>query len=192
MRVLCCHTGRIPEDGPFDINQHGLYPSARRALAQYAPDAELVDVSGDDYGYWEQIRGRWTGETDLLLVEQDVELTDQVMPQLGECASLWCTFGYVYWRTWPPSTDACGCARYTARLQRDIPAEVIEAAWGTCGVCCGPDGRAGYGRPPRPGCWRHVDAAILTAFGEAGLKQSCRHGPLLAHRKEAALASQRV
>ena len=79
-----------------------------------------------------------------------------------------------------------------AQLQRDIPAEVIEAGWGACGVCCATGWPAGDGKPPRPGCWRHVDAAFLAAFGAAGLKQSCRHGPPLAHRKEAALASQRA
>jgi hypothetical protein len=193
VRVLCCFSGRIPEGGPYDINQHGLYPSAIRALQAYAPGFELVDVSGDDYAYWGQIRARWTGEKDLVLVEQDVEITADVLPGFIGCPSPWCTFRYRYWRTWPPSADACGCTRYSARLQREIPARVIEAGWGTCGACCGPDGRPGYGSPPRPGCWRHVDAAILTAFQEAGFKQSCRHeSPLLAHRKEAALASQRA
>ena len=116
----------------------------------------------------------WNGRTDLVLVEQDVEITADVLPAFAACPSPWCTFGYAIWPPWSPSLDACGCARYSARLQREFPADVIEAGWGTCGDC-------------RPGCWRHIDAAFLQAFGSP----SCRHGPLLRHRKEAALASQR-
>ena len=113
--MLCCHTGRIPGDGPRDIHRRGLYPSAARALARYAPGAELVDVSGDDYGYWKQIRRRWTGQADLILVEQDVEITAAVLPAFDACPGLWCTFRYAFWPTWPPSTDACGCTATAPR-----------------------------------------------------------------------------
>jgi hypothetical protein len=193
MRVLCCHTGRIDISGGFDVNQHGLYPSAAQALSLHAPQVELVDVSGDPYAYWREITARWHGRSDLIVVEQDVEITAGVLPQFGACSSPWCTFGYTYWRTWPPSFDACGCARYSARLQREFPVEVFEAAWEfSCGECCLPGTVPGTRRPPRPGCWRHIDAVFLAVFRAAGLKQSCRHEPLLAHRKEAALASQRA
>ena len=145
IRVLCAHIGPVPVLG--DFNQHGLYPSTARALAAFAPGAELVDVSGDEYGYWHQIRARWTGEQDLVLVEQDVEITADVLPAFAACPSPWCTFSYELRPGWVPSTDACGCARYRAQLQRDVPAEVIEAGWGACGVCGDPAARPGMGRP---------------------------------------------
>ena len=51
---------------------------------------------------------------------------------------------------------------------------MIEAGWGSCGVCGDPASPPGMGPPLRPGCWRHVDAAFLAAFAAAGMTGSCR------------------
>lgn len=160
MRVLCCYAA--------------LYDQTREALAKYAPDAELVDVSGDDYAYWRAICERWTGEDDLLIVEQDIEIHDQVIPEMRACDRDWCTYAYRLWRPDAWCFNALGCTRFSASLQRKVsPAEIeqVQVLWLVAGPARGNNveykpetmgeglscGCGGRGSPP---CWRHIDFKI--------------------------------
>lgn len=111
--VLCCYTT--------------LHP---KTAASLPPAAHLVDVSGDPYGYWHEIDARWSGESDLLVVEHDIELHAGVIPGVARCSSGWCTYPY---RGRPDhgniETMALGCTRFSAALQRRVPFPQRQQWW---------------------------------------------------------------
>jgi hypothetical protein len=167
MRVLCAYT---------DLN-----PATEAALRKYAPGTDFIDVSGDDYAYWAAICERWTGQDDLLVVEHDIEIHDQVIPQMQACAEPWCSFAYRLWRPDAWCHNALGCTRFSAALQRSVSTveiEQIQARWmiaaptpkgvgysagiiaeGELCLC------SGAGSPP---CWRHIDYKIADTLEGRG------------------------
>jgi len=178
VRVLCCFTD--------------LYDATQAALAKYAPDAELVDVSGDDYAYWKAICAAWTGEDDLLIVEQDIEIHKTVIPQMAACPEPWCTFPYRLWRPDAWCYNALGCTKFSAGLQRDVsPAEIeqVQARWlvpnasHPGAMTYSPEVMAEgmlceCGRQGSPPCWRHIDFKIADTLEGRGPGQ---RDPIGAH-----------
>jgi hypothetical protein len=168
VRVLCCHTD--------------LYDATRTALEKYAPQAEYVDVSGDIRAYWRAIAERWTGESDLLIVEQDIEIHDQVIPRLEACPEDWCTFPYRLWRPDAWCYNALGCTRFSAALQKAVsPEEITQArarwlvpnasspnAIGYSGEEMPPGEECGCGGQGSEPCWRHLDFKIATTLAGNG------------------------
>lgn len=100
-----------------------LRSETARALDRYAPDAERVDVSGDQANYWHEIRDRWNGTEDLVVIEQDNEITAETIPSFEACDQDWCTFAYdgIYGQL----DHSLGCTKFSARLQRRFPHETI-------------------------------------------------------------------
>lgn len=185
MRILCCYAT--------------LHPATADALSRFAPDAELVDVAGDDGDYWRAIMSRWTGEDDLLIVEHDIEIHAGVLPQLEACREPWCVFpyplnGYM--------ADRClGCTRFSATLQRQVTPEQIQAGRRTWLVAAdsAPVTHIGditggvtvtsvpcrCGDPGMVPCWRHIDELIWRALaGPVKLAAPFRphvHAPPVTH-----------
>lgn len=116
MRVLACY-----------VNRH---PIAAEALDKFAPQAERVYTPGE-YGYWQAIADRWTGEDDLVIIEQDNEITADVLPSFAACPEPWCTYAYpigLY-----DYNTALGCAKFSADCQRIFPVNWISQVpvfWG--------------------------------------------------------------
>lgn len=71
-----------------------LHPLAREGLEKYAPDAYRVDVSARDTTYWRLICSLWQRRETFLLIEQDIEIHDDVLPQMEACPEPWCIFPY--------------------------------------------------------------------------------------------------
>jgi hypothetical protein len=110
MRVVFCYAGRP-------------HPKALRALDLYAPGAERVDTSGDPTNYWREIAQRWDGADDLVLIEQDNEITAKVLPSFAACDLDWCT--YEYDGLFGKLRQSLGCTKFSAALQRRFPPDVI-------------------------------------------------------------------
>jgi hypothetical protein len=130
-------------------------PRVKAALTVYAPDAELVYTGATDTAYWQAITARWTGVESLVIIEQDNEITYDVLGSFAACAEPWCCFAYrapAYdiapngtWRevlrrypgTEPPVdhaliTTSLGCTKFSAGLQRSVGHREISAellAW---------------------------------------------------------------
>lgn len=142
-RVLCC--------------QVSPHPDAMAALERYAPQAELPDVRGDNYAYWREIAARWTGESDLIIIEQDIEIGPDTVRELEECNQDWCCFAYPIFRTRVRLRLGLGCTKVSAAAQRKVTPEAIAEGFKLCAQCKG------------KGCWWHLDGRIATMLKRAGL-----------------------
>lgn len=143
MKVICCYSS--------DVN-----PLTRQALSLYASDVEYVETKGL-FGYNKAIESRWTGNTDLVVIEQDKEITADVIPSFDDCNKPWCM--YTYFNFPEPYTREClvglGCAKFSAELQQLVsPSEFLtgDSDWIQCPLCNG------------AGCWQNLDSRIAFAI----------------------------
>jgi len=121
MRVLACYNGDSLRSETYD------------ALVKHIPVGalELVNVSGDACNYWHELRNRWTGEYDLVTVEQDNVITAETIPSFAACAEPWCCYEYEL-EDQRMCRIGLGCTRFSAELQRTVPvSEISGSAWFT-------------------------------------------------------------
>ena len=148
MRVLCCAL------------EGQVHPDTVTALSQCFPGHELVFLpAGDPHAYWTMIMGRW-GSDDLVIIEQDIVIHDQVVPQFQACPQPWCAFDHFpYYTLAPADFKVIGCVRYRAEVQRDIDPGRYLALF--------PGGKhdADDECTTRKICWRHVDQALAWTVG---------------------------
>ena len=153
-RILCCYTRGDPvNDGRFHV--HNSRTEAMDSIRAHAPQADLIDVTGDDLAYWREIRARWDGTDDLVIVEHDIQIGPDTIGSLVSCDKPWCVFAYDIFGV-KRITNALGCTRFSAELQRAVPLELVEKRFEVCGNC---DGK---------GCWWHIDAALADELENAG------------------------
>jgi hypothetical protein len=92
------------------------------SVVRYLPTAEHIDTGQSSYAYWDELEKRWTGEADILVVEQHIVVHEQVLPQLEACPNDWCAF---------PVDNGfflhLSCTRFSARLQRAVTAADIRS-----------------------------------------------------------------
>lgn len=88
-----------------------------RTISKFIPGCEYVDMTGSTYNYWKEVCKRWTGEETLIVLEQDLEFTAEVLPSFESCSKPWCTFAYNVYET-EETIFSLGCAKFTAEAQR--------------------------------------------------------------------------
>jgi len=110
MRVLCCYAN--------------LQPATERSLHRNVPPEwlSLVDVSRSGTAYWEEIEKRWTGDEDLLVIEQDIDIHAEVLSSFIRCYEPWCSFSYELRECGNSArlTESLGCTRFSAKLQKAV------------------------------------------------------------------------
>lgn len=148
-----------------------LLDATRDSLTEYAPDTQIMPVAeGDVFGCWELYKSFWGNDDDLMVVEHDIILHEDVIPQFEACPQPWCLFPFRY----RPDTDflrsSTGCARYRREFREKVTPEMIEAVPGSCNRCDG-----------RTGCWAHMDGRIHHAGEEAGFTIHV-HWPSVGHK----------
>lgn len=159
MIVLCC-----------PVN---LWAETRESLAEHAPGALIIPIpAGDITRPWRDYAARW-GTDDLLIVEQDVILHADVIPQLEACPEPWCLFparhpaqggGFML--------DGIMCNRFRREFMEAVPVAAVEAQYGSCSRCHGEN----------PQCWAHLDGRTREAGEAAGFKIHV-HWPSVGHRE---------
>lgn len=111
MRILCCYAN--------------LHPVTAISIAEFAPQAEMIDVIWDNFAYWREIATRWTGKEDLMTLEQDMEITEEIIPSFEECPEPWCLYEY----QGPPNKGilrySLGCTRFRKEFQQRFPRELF-------------------------------------------------------------------
>ena len=163
MIVLCC-----PVEGR-------LWPATATSLADHAPGALIIPIPADDIERpWRDYAERW-GKDDLVIVEQDVILHADVLPQFEACPEPWCLFpGRHHARGGDFMDTGLLCNRFRREFMKAVPVEAVEAVPGSCHRCDG-------GRDPR--CYAHLDGRTREAGEAAGFKIHV-HWPSVGHRDE--------
>jgi hypothetical protein len=69
----------------------------------------------------------WTGEDDLVIIEQDIEIHGDVLASFASCRQHWCAYSYFLrvGETTCPLAESLGCTKFSAELQRACPPELI-------------------------------------------------------------------
>lgn len=101
------------------------------SLSKYAPECVFEDTSEDQFAYSRAFKKYWTGEQDLIVIEQDIEVESGNIKSLRRCKYNWCTFEYNHHpiptnpsrmvAPMPPLNESLGFTRYSAALQRLVP-----------------------------------------------------------------------
>ena len=141
MKVLCCYTN--------------MHPATQQSLANYAR-ADLVNVTGDRFGYWRAIAERW--HDGLITIEQDIEIGPDTIAELENCPEDWCTFRYRIYTLL--LNVGLGCTKFSARVQEQVSWRDIADHFLDCFWC---EDRA-------HGCWHTLDFAIKFALRDKGFK----------------------
>lgn len=143
-----------------------LHPATARLANEHAPGHLKVRIApGDDAAYW-RLLTRWWNATggDLVVIEQDIGITADVLPGFAACREPWCGHPYhVAGRV----LVCLGCTRFTAELQAAEP-DLLQAV-GEIG---------GDGLPARD--WRRLDVRLADELHRRGY-QVHEHAPQLAH-----------
>lgn len=164
-RVLCCYT------------QEGFHPASRASVEAHAPTAELIDVTGDNYGYWREIRARWKGEEDLILIEHDIEILPDSIASMAACEHDWCSYAYPIFRNQQRLRYGLGCTKISARAQQLVSARHIAEGFALCKLCKG------------QGCWFHLDGRITEQLRHDGGLFPHVHGDVTHHHDYSADAA---
>jgi hypothetical protein len=172
--ILCCYAS--------------LQQQARSSVKAHAPAAVLTDTSASPFAYWHAIERYWTGRRDLAVIEQDIEITPDVIPGFDACPAPWCTYAYqppgitevlvqadsagstswaarvvagAFRRAAGPITTGLGCTRFSAALQRDIGFSTIAGsrqAWDVVDTAIA-------SRLEAAGYWPHIHGQVTHHHG---------------------------
>lgn len=135
----------------------------RSVCAHFAPHVrvEFAYVGDSLTAYWERLCRAWADAEDLIVVEHDIEVHGDVLPQLDACPNLWCTFPYLG-RQRQELKQALGCTRFRSELMGTLP-ELIERF----------DGHH----------WQRLDCELATRLHWAGF-EPCVHHPAVIHHHD--------
>lgn len=152
MKVVCPHTEL-------------LHPLTVGALAIWAPHAEFVELGRRTDAYWELLDGLWAAGDAFVVVEHDIEIHDQVLPEFEACPEPWCVFPY----RGPGEVildQSLGCTRFSA--------ELLEREAGLF------RSTADFSDGLSPKDWRRIDSILLGFLRQAGYVPHI-HGPNVTH-----------
>lgn len=167
--------GRLPPRVVFPFNPAGNYNNpfsagalelARNAVTKHAPNVEMVDLGERHDAYYTLLRQLWEDGEAFLIVEQDVEIHADVIPDLEACAGEWC--GYLYGAPGNKPDEplfmeaALGCTRFSSSLLERFPSFMAEL-------------------PVRD--WRRLDCEIKPRLLTLEVAW-CAHTPAVAHHHE--------
>lgn len=129
------------------------------------------NVSGSDYFYWELLRHYWGYPGDLLIVEHDMQVTDDDILALVECKEPLCSQAYkrsgdFYWchNVTPTPYDPGGWGNQQSKWL-DPPVGKRHSFAGFSGLgCCKITHRARYGKWLRATRFQKLDQAVTQAL----------------------------
>jgi hypothetical protein len=146
-----------------------LNPQTVDALDQHANGVPVsyIDVSSDDEALWRLWKQIWADQEDTIVVEHDIVIHSRVVPELEECPTPWCTFGYPYPYGNSDPYHGTGCVRFRAALMANE-----HDLWDRVGARSGPK------HPQRH--WCSLDGFSHLELWPRGYVQ-CKHSPPVGH-----------
>lgn len=101
--------------------------SVKKHVHEVATGVDWVATPDPGMTYARELEKRWTGESDLFLVEEDKEVYPRMLKTMLGCQELWC--GFAYWANQEPETALIlagfGLTRFSAELQRLVPVKAF-------------------------------------------------------------------
>lgn len=99
-----------------------LHTATRKSVDRYISGAHYEDTSSDALSYGQTLARYWNQGSDLVVIEQDIEINEDVSRSFNRCRdSDWCVYSY----QGPPHLGylyrSLGCTRFSRKLQRKIP-----------------------------------------------------------------------
>jgi hypothetical protein len=147
-----------------------IWDVTRNSISEHAPQTRIIPVTGLT-GAWDAYKSFW-GEDDLMVIEQDIILHEDVIPQFEGCPEPWCLFPFRYMPGMDFLDTGTGCNRYRKEFMQEVPPDAVEAIFGSCPRCNGGE---------NPGCWAHIDGRLHEAGEKAGFRIHV-HWPSVGHR----------
>ena len=149
-----------------------LWHTTRIALRSHAPDAIIKKIRTDTIEEpWSTYRQYW-GTDDLMIVEQDIVIHEDVIPQFESCPEPWCLFPFPHYAEGGGlMMSGVGCNRFRREFMEAVTVEDIESQYASCILC--------EGNNPR--CWKHIDGRINDAGHARGFEIHV-HYPPVGHR----------
>jgi hypothetical protein len=109
-----------------------IHPLTERCLAEFAPQAERVNVGADAEAYWRLLRDLWSDGETFLIIEHDMEFTQAALDEALTCDCLWGLSPYPYFLSWryesdgphlniTPVGNALGFTRFRSDLMSACP-----------------------------------------------------------------------
>jgi hypothetical protein len=100
-----------------------MHSETMASLRSYAPDAEWVDTSTNVFSYWRMLKAHWNKGDALMIVEQDIVITADVVSSFNGCSQSWCCYGYAG-RSGPDTIiGMLGCTKFSVALQAAVNIE---------------------------------------------------------------------
>lgn len=122
----------------------------------------MIDLGTRHDAYRDLLAELWAEGESFLIVEQDIEIHEAVIPGLERCQEPWCLHAYNI--GWPPALvgSALGCVRFSDRLLSEFPGAIA-------------------GLPVRG--WQQLDSAIYPRLREAGYRPHVHEPPVAHHHR---------
>lgn len=165
MRVICPYVV-AGEPGV----ERGLHPLCEQALAEFAPDAEMIYLGTRPDAYHDLLGELWAAGQPFLLVEHDVEIHGSVVSELEACPEPWCAFAYGIGYPPGPIDSSLGCTRFSTEIIEAVP-DLISML------------------PVRD--WRRQDCEIAPRLKTAGFEPHVHEPQVLHHHAYPAPGGQR-
>lgn len=152
-----------------------MQPETDQALKAYAPTAVRVSTSLTEYSYYWAVRDHWNQGSSLMVVEQDIVITAEVVSSFSSCEQPWCIYEYLG-RNNEPFAGALGCTKFSAALQAAVVLESIYSPE----LCSGaadprfkevPGGRTGVP-------WTQLDSWLKGGLWDRGYRLH-KHGTVI-------------
>jgi hypothetical protein len=132
-------------------------PETLECFERYSPaGTEITWIERDDsQAYWKSVQEHWTGEEDLLIIEQDMKWEAGDIESVERCEYHWCSYEYPCFGsddfTVKPISWALGFTRFSAALQQYYPVTAIQDNIDACDLPCN-------------GSWIHLDMHIAATI----------------------------
>lgn len=94
-----------------------LKPETRAALKGFRVD--YVNVGHSITAYWELLSGLWRTGATFAVIEQDIVVNKDTIPNFARCKNLWCCAPYPYLGS--PTYAGLGCTRFRSELMKAHP-----------------------------------------------------------------------
>jgi hypothetical protein len=141
---------------PSNVHLAAVEAALTAAGAQFV----LYDVSESDDAYWTLLGALWANAEGFIVVEHDVVVLPETIPELEACERPWCCAPYPYMGG-RGTIIGLGCTKFSAEIIAAVPDAILRA------------GEMTDSHPARH--WCRLDSRIQRALVDSGYHAHFEH-----------------